>query len=69
MQETDRCIANGVRLNAIGRRDRLPAPLLAMLEEAERKTAKGKRLHLRLAIDYSSRSAILEACSPVPAAS
>jgi len=62
MMETDRCVANSVRLTAIGRRDRLPAPLLAMLEEAERKTAKGKRLHLRLAIDYSSRSAILDAC-------
>jgi undecaprenyl diphosphate synthase len=62
MSETDRCIANGVRLVAIGRRDRIPAPLIAMLEEAERKTAKGRRLNLRLAIDYSSRSAILEAC-------
>src|SRR5579863_5377826 len=61
IQETDRCIANGVRLTAIGRRDRLPAPLVALLEEAERKTAKGARLHLRLAIDYSSRQAILDA--------
>ena len=61
MLETDRCVANSVRLNAIGRRDRLPAPLLAMLEEAERKTDKGRRLHLRLAIDYSSRSAIRDA--------
>jgi undecaprenyl diphosphate synthase len=62
VMETDRCLANGVRLNAIGRRDRLPAPLLTMLEEAERKTAKCRRLHLRLAIDYSSRAAILDAC-------
>jgi undecaprenyl diphosphate synthase len=62
MSETDRCVANGVRLVAIGRRDRIPAPLIAMLEEAERKTAKGRRLNLRLAIDYSSRSAILDAC-------
>jgi undecaprenyl diphosphate synthase len=61
MMETDRCVANSVRLNAIGRRDRLPAPLLAMLQEAEQKTAKGKRLHLRLAIDYSARSAIRDA--------
>jgi undecaprenyl diphosphate synthase len=61
MSETDRCVANGVRLVAIGRRDRIPAPLLAMLEEAERKTSKGRRLNLRLAIDYSSRSAILDA--------
>jgi undecaprenyl diphosphate synthase len=62
MSETDRCVANGVRLVAIGRRDRIPAPLIAMLEEAEQKTAKGRRLNLRLAIDYSSRSAILDAC-------
>jgi undecaprenyl diphosphate synthase len=60
-QETGRCIANGVRLQAIGRRDRLPAPLLALLGETERKTAGGTRLHLRLAIDYSSRQAIVEA--------
>ena len=61
VQETDRCIANGVRLEAIGRRDRLPAPLLALLEESERKTAKGNRLRLRLAIDYSARQSILDA--------
>jgi len=60
-QEADRCVANGVRLEAIGRRDRLPAPLVALLEDAERKTAHGRRLHLRLAIDYSSRQAILHA--------
>jgi undecaprenyl diphosphate synthase len=61
VRETDRCIANGVRLEAIGRRDRLPAALVSLLEEAERKTSHGSRLHLRLAIDYSSRQAILDA--------
>jgi undecaprenyl diphosphate synthase len=63
VQETDRCIANGVRLEAIGRRDRLPAPLAGMLEDSERRTAGGRRLHLRLALDYSSRHAILDAAS------
>jgi undecaprenyl diphosphate synthase len=61
VQETDRCVEKGVRLEAIGRRDRLPAPLIALLEKAERKTAAGRRLHLRLAIDYSSRQGILNA--------
>jgi undecaprenyl diphosphate synthase len=60
-QETNRCVSNGVRVQAIGRRDRLPAPLIALLEETERKTAGGARLHLRLAIDYSSRQSIVEA--------
>jgi undecaprenyl diphosphate synthase len=60
-QETERCIANGVRLQAIGRRDRLPTALRELLEESERRTAQGTRLRLRLAIDYSSRQAILHA--------
>ena len=60
-QETERCIANGVRLEAIGRRDRLPTALRELLEESERRTAQGTRLRLRLAIDYSSRQAILHA--------
>jgi undecaprenyl diphosphate synthase len=61
IQETDRCIANGVRLEAIGRRDRLGPHLVSLLERSERATAGGRRLHLRLAIDYSSRTAMLNA--------
>ncbi len=61
VRETDRCVENGVRLQAIGRRDRLPPSLVSLLEDAERKTAQGSKLHLRLAIDYSSRQAILDA--------
>ncbi len=61
IQETDRCVANGVRLEAIGRRDRLPRHLVNLLEEAERKTSAGERLRLRLAIDYSARQSIVEA--------
>jgi len=65
IQERERCIANGVRLRAIGRRDRLPPALAALLEETERKTASGRRLLLRLAIDYSSREAMVEAIQRV----
>ena len=61
VQETRRCIDNGVRLQAIGRRDRLGAPLVSLLEKTERATSGGRRLHLRLAIDYSARSSIVEA--------
>jgi undecaprenyl diphosphate synthase len=61
VRETDRCIENGVQLQAIGRRDRLPPALVSLLEDAERRTAHGSKLHLRLAIDYSSRQAILDA--------
>ena len=50
---------NGVRLSIIGRRDRLPRPLVAAIEASEAATCAGTRLHLRLAIDYSARGAIL----------
>lgn len=62
-QETTRCIVNGVRLETIGRRDRLPTSVVRMIEEAERKTAAGTKLRLRLAIDYSAREAIVAAAS------
>jgi undecaprenyl diphosphate synthase len=61
VRETDRCVDNGVRVEAIGRRDRLPAALVSLLEDSERRTASGSKLRVRLAIDYSSRQAILDA--------
>lgn len=56
--ETPRLVANDVRLEVIGRRDRLPTPLIVAIAVAERATARGARLRLRLAVDYSSRWAI-----------
>ncbi|MEM1054370.1 MAG: polyprenyl diphosphate synthase [Bacteroidota bacterium] len=53
--------ANGVRLRAIGRRDRLPGALRAALARAEWETRHGTRLDLRLALDYSSRDALVRA--------
>ena len=51
----------GIRLGVIGRRDRLGARLSRRIDEAEARTAGAERLHLRIAFDYSSRDAILEA--------
>jgi undecaprenyl diphosphate synthase len=59
--ETRHCREEGVRLEAIGRRDRLDVPLRAAIAEAEDATARGSRLRLRIAIDYSGRDAILAA--------
>jgi len=55
------CLDEGVRLSVIGRRDRLPAALVASIGVAERATREGDRVHLRLAVDYSARDAILRA--------
>ena len=61
--ETDRLREQGARLEMIGRRDRLPAPVLEAIEKTERATASGRRLHLCVAIDYSSRDAITRAAA------
>src|SRR5262249_14578885 len=45
-QEREELIANGVRLTAVGRRDRLSTPVRRALEETEVATRHGTRLHL-----------------------
>jgi len=52
---------SGVRLQVVGRRDRLASGLVRAVERAERETAEGRRLLLRLAVDYSSRDMLLQA--------
>jgi undecaprenyl diphosphate synthase len=60
-KELRRCIENGVRIEVIGRRDRLGADLRREIDRAEAATGACSRLHVRLAIDYSARDAILGA--------
>jgi len=54
----DELATNGIRLSAIGRRDRLSTSVCEALAAAEAATRAGERLHLRLAIDYGSRHEI-----------
>jgi len=60
-REQAKCVDKGVRVSVIGRRDRLPRLLLPAIDECESATARGAKLNLRLAVDYSSRDAILAA--------
>lgn len=60
-RECEELLENGVRLRVVGRRDRLPPEVMAAIDHAESATASGARMTLRLAIDYSSRYALLEA--------
>jgi len=64
--EMDECVQNGVRVQVIGRRDRLGARLGDAIDAAERTTRHGERLLLRIAIDYSAREAILAAAARLP---
>jgi undecaprenyl diphosphate synthase len=64
--ETRQCVEQSIRINVIGRRDRLPPSLVRAIEQSERLTAGCTRMHLRIAIDYSSQHSILEAALRAP---
>jgi undecaprenyl diphosphate synthase len=57
----ERCEARGVRMSVIGRRDRLPRALVDEIEAVEERTRGGPALHVQVAVDYSSRDAVVEA--------
>jgi undecaprenyl diphosphate synthase len=59
--EIQKCLDNGIKLSIIGRRDRLNPAIVRLIESAEEQTTNGDKLHLRVAIDYSARDAIMEA--------
>jgi len=67
VSEVARCVTNGVRMRIIGRRDRIPAELLRAITAAEQATRHGRTLDLRIAVDYSSRDAILRAARKLAA--
>jgi undecaprenyl diphosphate synthase len=59
--ETRRCVERSIRINVIGRRDRLSASLVRAIEQSERLSAAGEAMLLRVAVDYSSRHGIVQA--------
>ncbi|MCM2317291.1 MAG: polyprenyl diphosphate synthase, partial [Thermoanaerobaculia bacterium] len=65
--ERRRALREGVRISVVGRRDRLSGSLVREIERTELATRDGARLHLRIAIDYSSRGLLVMAASEAPA--
>lgn len=61
MTETRRCLQQSIRINIIGRRDRLSASLVRAIERSEELTAGCTGMLLRIAVDYSAQYSILEA--------
>ena len=53
---------NGIRLRVIGRREPLDPSLLAELDRAVRETRDGRRMTLNVALNYSGRCEIVDAC-------
>ena len=61
--ECDYLTERGVRMSVIGRRDRISVSLRSSIEHAERCTSDGTALHIRVALDYSSRDGLLAAAA------
>lgn len=66
-RELARLVEAQVLVTVIGRRDRLPADIVPAILKAEQATSGGTALHLRIALDYSAREAILAAANAMRA--
>jgi undecaprenyl diphosphate synthase len=64
--QRERMLVNDIRITIIGRRDRLSERVLRAIAESEQATSHCGRLHLRIAVDYSSREAIQRAALEAP---
>jgi undecaprenyl diphosphate synthase len=60
--QTPRCMQQSIRIEIIGRRDRLSRQLVETIERSERATAHCTGMRLRIAVDYSAQQTILETC-------
>jgi undecaprenyl diphosphate synthase len=60
LTQTPRCLEQSIRINVIGRRDRLRPEVLRTIEHSERATAHCTGMRLRIAVDYSSQHSLLE---------
>ena len=69
LTQTPRCLEQSIRINVIGRRDRLGPEVLRSIEHSERTTAHCTGMRLRIAVDYSSQYSLLESCRRMSAES
>ena len=61
-QELDTVISNGIKINIIGKINRLPSKIKISLKDVVKKTKKNKKIIVNLAINYGSRDEIVNAC-------
>ena len=64
-QELDTVISNGIKINIIGKINRLPSKIKISLKDVVKKTKKNKKIIVNLAINYGSRDEIVNACKKV----
>lgn len=62
LERRDEMVEQGIRLRAIGRTEELPMLVRRELRKTLEATADGDKLTLNLAVNYGSRSEIVDAC-------
>ena len=67
-QYTDELIAEGVRVNVIGRLHEAPADVQRSIRAAEERTSEGRRLTLNICFNYSGRAELIDAIRALIAA-
>ena len=56
-------IKQGIKINIIGRRNKLPTDILESLKLIEKKTKKNNAITINLALNYGSKEEIVDACN------
>lgn len=64
-RELNKLMRSGVRMRFIGNRKRLPESIIALIEEAENKTAHNAGLTLTVALNYGGRNDIVQAAGRI----
>lgn len=62
LTQTRRCLEQSIRINVIGRRDRLSPDLREQVQCSEQATAHCSGMLLRIAVDYSAQHSLIEVC-------
>ena len=62
-KKINKIIKQGIRVNIIGNRKRLPKDIVKIVKLIEKKTLKNKKITLNLALNYGSKEEIINACN------
>ena len=65
LNQTQRCLEQSIRINVIGRRDRLDSKLRQVIQHSECTTAHCTGMLLRIAVNYSSQYSLIEAARSI----
>ena len=62
-KDLKKIIKQGIKVNIIGKRQRLPKDIIKILQIIKKKTLKNKVITINLALNYGSKEEIINACN------